>query len=63
MAAEPPPDPADWICDALPSRHASESSDVPQAAPERREEPITWAQLRRKRAFRLVPTTYGHGSR
>jgi hypothetical protein len=49
MVYEPPPDPASWICDALPSRLASESPDAPQVAPERREEPITWDVLRAAR--------------
>jgi hypothetical protein len=45
---EPPPNPAEWICDALPSRHIPESADVPQA-PKRHEEPITWDSVRAAR--------------
>jgi hypothetical protein len=50
MVYEPPPNPADWICDALPSRHASEPPTTPQAAPERPEEPITWDSVRAARS-------------
>jgi len=54
MVYEPPPNPDDWICDALPSRHTSESSDTRLAAPFRQEEPITWAAVmiaRRRRGI------------
>jgi hypothetical protein len=46
---EPPPNPDDWICDALPSRRTSESSDTRHAALYRQEEPITWDAIRAAR--------------
>jgi hypothetical protein len=49
MVYEPPPNPADWICDALPSRHTSESPDTRYAAPSRQEEPMTWDVIRAAR--------------
>lgn len=49
MIYEPPPNPADWICDDLPSRHTSESPDTRCAAPARQEEPITWDAVRAAR--------------
>jgi hypothetical protein len=55
MVYEPPPNPADWICEALPVRHASKTQDPPQAAPERRGEPITWDAIR---PARRVPPCY-----
>jgi hypothetical protein len=45
MVYEPPPNPDDWICDALPLRRSSESSDARRAAPSRQEEPITWESV------------------
>jgi hypothetical protein len=42
---EPPPNPDDWICDALPPRHIPELPDAPRAAPQPWEEPTTWASL------------------
>jgi hypothetical protein len=49
MIYEPPPDPRTWICDALPSRHTSESADTRRSAPSRQEEPMTWDVIRTAR--------------
>ena len=47
---EPPPNPDDWICDALPSRHMPESpSPAPIATSRPRWEPITWESVRAAR--------------
>jgi hypothetical protein len=45
----PPPNPDDWLGDALPSRHTSESPDSHQAAPSRQEESMTWDLIRNAR--------------
>lgn len=49
MIHEPPPNPRDWICDVLPSRHTSTSPDTRQMAPQRHEEPLTWDVIRTAR--------------
>jgi hypothetical protein len=49
MVYEPPPNPADWICDALPPRHIPESPNTRHAVLSRQEEPMTWESVRAAR--------------
>jgi hypothetical protein len=56
MVYEPPPNPADWICDALPPRHIPKD-----AAPSRQEEPMTWEVIRTARpVYDYEPRHAGH---
>ncbi|NUR00397.1 MAG: hypothetical protein HOY79_28865 [Streptomyces sp.] len=60
---EPPPDPRDWICDALPSHHISESPDTRYAAPSRQEEPMTWDVIRTARPVHDYEPRHGAPAR